>query len=148
MKQSIIRIGLYSIFTPLEKRADSRGRLPLEYPLFTIVICVFLNSFKIPSFQLQYICSIYSILRIYRCLTGPNQLYKQGYKVLKRGYRDRMSLFKHVYFRVYEIDKATNANLCLKLPQFPYFWNPSFFLMVLLKSYYSRYSFDLKNKSI
>ena len=52
VKQSIIRIGLYSIFTPLEKRAYIRGRLPIEYSFFTIVIHVILSSLKIPSFQL------------------------------------------------------------------------------------------------
>ena len=52
VKQSIIRIGLYSIFTPLEKRAYIRGRLPIEYSVFTIVMRVILSSLKIPSFQL------------------------------------------------------------------------------------------------
>ena len=111
VKQSIIRIGLYSVFTPLEKRADFREPLPLEYPLSTIVIRVILSSLKIPLFQLWYICSIYSTHSINRCLTGPNQLCK----VLNQSFRDQILFVKHTYPSVYENMNAANTRW---FPQF------------------------------
>ena len=47
----IIEIVLFSIFIRLEKQVDLRGRQPQGYSLFTIVICVFLNIFKMPLLQ-------------------------------------------------------------------------------------------------